>query len=496
MKHLYVGKFLQRKNFERVLFLNFLFFSLIISAQNYPEALPISSINYQSYQSPSGSAPEYLEVRTNEFGNEIIRVSDAAALGTSGQNLRHHYAKNQPWNSDGSLIKLAGYPAAILDAETYEFLYWASIPSSATWSNTDPNIMYGTTSNRLLKFNVLSNSSQTVHTFSNYSTIHYGYNEGNMSNDDRYIGLIGKNGDDQTLIVYDIENDNIVGTRNVGTADFDWFTVSPSGTYAVLSFGPDGSGNNQGLKVMDLDLTNLRHLNNYTTHADIGTNAEGEDVYVAFGDPTTRNNDYYLKSVRLRDGMVTPLFHYTQGTGVWGGHISTRNTDRPGWAYVTEGCCSSTVGYKEVFAIKLDGSDLIERYALHHTDESRGYRHQAHGVPNRDGSVVMFASNWNNAFSGAHPPSYIVRAPNNSLGVDEETIATSDIKVYPNPSRDGLVNIKLNGSIAVKAIEVHDMLGRLIRKEEMNSNEKSLNLSTLPTGVYLLTFRTDQSGSI
>ncbi|HLV39896.1 T9SS type A sorting domain-containing protein, partial [Xanthomarina sp.] len=91
---------------------------------------------------------------------------------------------------------------------------------------------------------------------------------------------------------------------------------------------------------------------------------------------------------------------------------------------------------------------------------------------------------------------FIVQAPQSSLGVEDETLATSDIKVYPNPSRDGLVNIKLNGSIAVKAIEVHDMLGRLIRTDQMDSSEKSLNLSNLPTGVYLLTFQTERSGSI
>ncbi|MEO8933905.1 MAG: T9SS type A sorting domain-containing protein [Xanthomarina sp.] len=497
MKHVCVRKFSHRGDLKKVFFLILLFLSLILTAQNYPETIPLSSINYTSYQNPSGGTPGYLEVKTNVFGNEVIRISDAAVLGTTGQNLRHHYAKDQPWNSDGSLIKLAGYPAAILDGQTNEFLYWAGIPSSATWSNISPNLMYGVSGNKMVRYNVTTNKNQTLHTFSDFTSIKYGNSEGNMSNDDKYIGLIGRNGSNQTLIVYNIKDNVIEGTKYIGSVDLDWFSISPLGNYAVTSYGPDGSNVDQGLKVYDIDLTNYRHLNDYTTHADLGLDANGNEVYVAFGDPTTRSNDYYLKMVRLSDGVVTPLYHFPTRTGVWGGHISLRNTNRPGWAYITEGCCE-TVGYKEIFAIKLDGSDMIERFAVHHTDKSKGYGHQAHGVPNRDGSKVMFASNWENAFRGSYPPSFIVQAPR-TLSVEDNndnTLSINDLKVYPNPSRDGLVHVKLNGNLVVNAIQIYDMLGRNIRTEEMDGSEKSLNLSNLPTGVYLLSFLTENSGSI
>src|SRR5690554_124516 len=498
MKQLYVGNFSRREKLKKVFFIFIVFFGLIIQAQNYPESVSLSSFNFQSYQTPSENIQDYLSTITNEFGNEVTRISDKTVFGTSGQRLKHHYAKDQPWNSDGSLIKLAGYPAAILDGTTYEFLYWASIPSAATWANTSPIHMYGTSGNSLVRYNVTTNSRQILRTFSNYSTISYGFNEGNMSNDDRYIGLIGQNGSDLTLIVYDIANDVITGTKHIGSSgDMDLFSVSPSGSYAVISWRPDGNSSVEGLKVFNIDMTNERHVIDYTTHADLGTDVNGDDVYVAFGDNDTRPNSYYLKMVRLSDGLLTPLFHYTTATGVWGGHISCRNTDRPGYAYVTESCCS-THGQREMFSIKLDGSNTIERFGYHHSDKGAGYGHSPMGVPNRDGSKMMFGSNWEDSSikSDAYPPAFIVQAPQSSLGVEDETLATSDIKVYPNPSRDGLVNIKLNGSIAVKAIEVHDMLGRLIRTDQMDSSEKSLNLSNLPTGVYLLTFQTERSGSI
>ena len=371
--------------------------------------------------------------------------------GTTGQNLRHHYALDQPWNSNETLIKLAGYPSAILDGNTNEFLFWASIPSSATWANTNPDLMYGTSKNKLVRYNVNKNTSETLHTFSGYTSIDYGRNKGNMSIDDKYIGLIGMNGSNQTLIVYNIESNQVVGTKDVGTLGFNWFSVSPTGAYAVLYFEEDGKSVNEGINVMEIDLTNLRHLNDYTTHSDLGINSDGDDIFIAFGDPITRPKDYYMKMVRLSDGLVTPFFHYTKSQGIWGGHISCRNTDRPGWAYVSD-AVTTTVAQKEIFAIKLDGSDQIERFAIYHSDYIKGYGHQAHAVPNRNGTKVMFASNWNNAFTGNYPPSFIVQAPI-TLKADDEAIP-GNIMVYPNPSKDGLIHIKPHSSIVIEAIIV------------------------------------------
>src|SRR5690606_15400000 len=205
-------------------------------------------------------------------------------------------------------------------------------------------------------------------------------------------GLIGENFNNVTLIVFDILNSSIIGTQYLGLKEgLDWFSISPLGNYAVVSWQPDGNAENQGLKVYDLDFTNKRHITDYTTHADLGIDTDGNEVYVAFGDKETRANNYYVKMIRLSDGLLTPLFKYTEAYGVWGGHISCRNINRPGWAYISEGCCE-TVGKKEVFAIKLDSSNTIERFGLHHATYNQKYEQEAHAVPNRDGTKVMFAS--------------------------------------------------------------------------------------------------------
>lgn len=375
-------------------------------SQSYPASENVMETKWRSYK-PASNIPGYLEPFINDFGNQVTRISNQEIIGGDKQQLRHHYSVDSPWNCDGTYIKLSGYPAPILDGTTYEFFKWGRIPSSATWSNTNPNLMYGFSKNKLLSYNLRLNVSQTLYIFNDYEDIEYGFNKGNMSYDDRYIGLIGKNGDDLTLIVFDIFTKKIIGTDHIGRIKLIWFSVSPLGNYAVTSFGPQGSLIDQGAKVYNIDLSNKRHLTSFQTHSDIGIDTDGNEVYVAFGDTETRPKGYYMKMVRLSDGLVTPLFYYTPDNGVWNGHISCRNTDRPGWAYVSEGCCE-TIGKKEIFAIKLDSSNTIERFGSHHATFKLGYEQQAQAVPNRDGTKVMFASSWDGLFTTKYPRAFIV----------------------------------------------------------------------------------------
>ncbi|HMC00861.1 MAG TPA: T9SS type A sorting domain-containing protein [Flavobacteriaceae bacterium] len=415
-------KFLFKGNFYRITFL--LLSTFVVNAQTYPDDIQLSSINYSSYVPPSGQAPEYLVPFTEGlFNNTITRISDSQVFGTTGTNLRHNYSSDQPWNSDGSLIKLAGSPSAILDGNSYELLYWRNIPTYGRWSNKTPNLMYGVSGNQFVSYDVVNDNRTTLNVFNDFESVDVGFGEGNLSNDDRFVALIGLNGNDRTLIVYDILNNQITGTKYLGSeGDLDWFSVSPSGKFAIVSYRDDGSGIYQGYKRYDIDLTNEMHLYDSTAHGDMGFDANGNDVLVQFGDSTTWDQDYYLTMIHLDNAQVTPLFYWPQEdhnglTGIWGGHVSLRNTIRPGWAYVSEGCCTDhPVAAREIFAIKLDGSNTVERFAVHHSDYTAGYGHEAQAVPNRDGSKVMFGSNWNNAFGGQYAPSYIVEKKTSNTG--------------------------------------------------------------------------------
>lgn len=77
-----------------------------------------------------------------------------------------------------------------------------------------------------------------------------------------------------------------------------------------------------------------------------------------------------------------------------------------------------------------------------------------------------------------------------NIGI-EEALDASLVNVYPNPS-DDLFNIEVGGGISEFEIEVVDVLGKLITRQQVNGNNYQLKLDEAPA-VYFLTVRT-QSG--
>ncbi len=416
------GKFLEKRNLMKIVFFITIVFYINVNGQNYPPQEQISDVDYRDYNPPSGDFPEYLEPFTESLsGSTVTRISDRNEFGVSGQRLRHNYSKDQTWNSDGTLIKLAGYPSAILDGETYEFLYWSDIPSYGRWSNTQPNIIYGTSGRSFVSHNVNTNQRTTLRTFNEYNSVDFGYGEGNQDKYDRYVGLIGKRGgSDITLIVYDIQNDVITGTKDIDNAgDLDWFSVSQLGGFAVAQWHANGLGDKQGIKSYNINLENEIDVYATTQHGDLGVDAFGNEVIVEYGNEPEWDEDHSLYMARLDGGGSTLLFPYINGRGIWGGHISTRNLDRPGWAYISEQCCpNNPVAPAEMFAIKLDGSGTIERYGKHNSEPST-YLHETQNVPNRNGTKILFASNWfNDSVSNQDaPPAFVLEYPQNAVGL-------------------------------------------------------------------------------
>ncbi|WP_335975874.1 T9SS type A sorting domain-containing protein [Gaetbulibacter jejuensis] len=397
-----------------------LFVSYYSIAQVYPPDVNVNSVDWGTYQVPT-SVPDYLATFTDPLtGNNVTRISDENVFGCDCSQLRHIYAKKQPWNADGTKIMTAGWPSKILDGNTYEVLTTAYCRS--LWSNVEPDITYDSHENQLFRRNIVTQNETVLKTFSGYSSVSVGDGEGNLSNDDRYVALIATSGSQKTILVYDIFNDEILGTKSLGTANIDWVSVSQSGEYVVMSGYSDGSGPLQGIKAYDKYMNNEIHLYSGRPHGDIGYDAQGNEVYVAYQGVS----GYSLSYARLDNGAKQGIFPFSGGSGdsgLWGGHISTRNLNRPGWAYVSEqGHPSNVNNYeatREIFAIKLDNSQTIERFTKHNTNLNSGYSHQAHAVPNRDGSKVIFASNWDNASleNNSYPLLWVVEAPQDPTGI-------------------------------------------------------------------------------
>ncbi len=68
------------------------------------------------------------------------------------------------------------------------------------------------------------------------------------------------------------------------------------------------------------------------------------------------------------------------------------------------------------------------------------------------------------------------------LGVEDEEFA--GFKLYPNPTNE-LLNV--TASISIETIEIYNLMGQSLVKEELNDTSGTLSLSHLPTGIYMLT---------
>src|SRR5690606_4851490 len=138
-------------------------------SQIYPAEQHINDIVWEPYQSPQNT-PQYLVPFNDTYtGNKITRVTDESLFNCDCKQLRHRYSKNQPWNADGSKIMTDGWPAKILDGNTYEVL--GDVYCGQIWSNVDPDMTFDTTQNRLYKRNIITQNVYDLHIFEGFSTV-------------------------------------------------------------------------------------------------------------------------------------------------------------------------------------------------------------------------------------------------------------------------------------------------------------------------------------
>jgi hypothetical protein len=352
---------------------------------------------------PTVARPAYLVPMTDPtFGTKITRISDQTAFKDTYKAIRHTYAKNQPWNADGSLLML-GYEwnAHILDGNTYAYLRDINLGNMMPlWSNTQPTVIYarstdGTSNanptNQFLKVDVNTGQKTILHTFTEYDMISIGEEEGNISDDDHYVALMAKKGTATYALVYDIVNDLVVSQLDLGGKWPDWVSVSRSGSYVLFNWATDGLGHQQGIEIYSQNFTSYKN-GSYRSHADIGYDSNGNEVLVSFSSGLVSGSS--VVATRLDTGAHTMMLDKTNG-GFGYGHISCRNLRRPGWCYLSNGESNTNIeGFDEAFALKLDGSMTVERFAHEHHVPLTQYYEQPQAVPNQDGSKVLFSSNW------------------------------------------------------------------------------------------------------
>ena len=367
---------------------------------------------------------------SNDGGQSVVWTGPPSGSGTWGADARQHYSKDQPWNSDGTLIKLENRstPANLmLDGNTYQVRYGECSNYSIhddRWhpSPAHPHERINAGGTELMWFDVISCTKTRTWTLP-FSVDYFGSGEGNPSNDGRWALL----GDSTRIFVVDMDpqspqspypNKRIgpaLAFSGCGLSDCtaDWVSISASGKYAVVMYNGDHP------RVYDVNPTTLaltpRPMPASTPecsghdpaqgfifdlgHADLALNPFDNNEDVMIGQmrgwcPTSVNSVALggVVMVRLRDGQVTSLMN--PGNDAQAHHISTRNYDRPGWVYVGYYPDPGKRFNDEIVAIKMDGSRTVERLAHKHSVFTSCYRCESHAVPSRDGKRVLWASNW------------------------------------------------------------------------------------------------------
>jgi hypothetical protein len=343
---------------------------------------PPSTSTLTSATTPNLPRPGYLApIVDPTWGTSVVRI-------TAWAGVRHAYSRTPAWNSDQSKILLGFlYPGRMLDGTTYADLGSFPQVSYASWANTDPNKIYGTSGNKLVSQNATTAAVTTLHTFTGYSTISIGDGEGAIDDNDRFVALLAvTTGGAQHLIVYDIALDSVVATLALPSRP-DNAEISRKGNYVTIGWLTDGTGLHQGIERYNRALTSRINLTPYGRHGDNALDANGNEIYVA--------NSPYVDSFLLSTGASTRLL--SGRTAFEWGHVSGRNIQRPGWIYLSVFDNTATIGRAgrdQVIAVRTDGSGIIEPFGFEHHQDTTHYAMQPQAVPAPDGRRVLFASEW------------------------------------------------------------------------------------------------------
>jgi hypothetical protein len=334
------------------------------------------------------------------FGTCITRVTDPSQW-PNATRIRHYYSKANPWNADGTLAILISDDGTNLlyDAQAWKPIRALNIASSDAeiqWHPTDPNLLYyldfvdqSPNVRAMFRYDVRDDARHLVHDFSEYETAR-GRLEGNFDRAGRYYAMFGFKGEDTIeAFVYDLEKDAL--SRRVAVtqkmAD-DWISVTPSGKYVVM-MGGDRS------RVYDIQMNHLRDLSPGSFgHGDLCSTTDGRDVFVYDGADNELDGNHNINIADLATGKERVGLRLGWRTTP---HVSCRNLDLPGWALIsTQGPDPAYPNHDfEILWLKLDGSGEVRRVAHHHSNrENGGYFAEQQAVTNRQGTKVLFASNW------------------------------------------------------------------------------------------------------
>lgn len=482
------------------------------------------------YSVPKTARPAYMLATIDPtFGTTLKRITGNTNTATSpmsgkwGSDARHVYSKQQPWNSDQTLISVenrsGGSPSVVLlDGTTY-------VPKYAPCGNYDfydyrwnpshthphEQINVNSSGTELMWFDVTTCTKTRSWTLP--ITVDYGIGsgEGNPSRDGRFVALC----DGTRMVVVDMDpqppyapypNKRIGPVYTIPACNLDSsdpsrcivnnVSISPLGNYIDVNYDGLTGITEDAHRIFEVDPATLAikpHMMDPnalrcgsdfanrndgwifpTKHADMTLDPYDNNAEVMVGGRScSESNIGHVVKIRLSDGKVTPLTDPTNESYVQ--HVSTRNYDQAGWAFVGFEPEYGKRFCDEVVAVKLDGSGAVERLAHKHSLTSGCYRCESHAVPSPDGQRVIFASNWDEDCVSCGPSSdikdFVVYNPNVNLETTDvppgPAIGLSLANAFPNPATEHLAISYTLGEGGTAHLQMVDARGREVWERDL-----------------------------
>ncbi len=382
---------------------SWLFLAILISSSGAFAQLTVTGVeNPPSYNTflPPAAGGSYSDP---VFGSTVKRLTNALATANAdgGGNLTYitgEYSTMTPFSSDNSkLLLINGSYFALYDG-TGAFIKNLPMEINASseprWSRANNTTIYYHSGNQLKTYDTATGAINVVRTFSEYSSIS-GMGESDISADGDHFVFAG---DNRYIFVYQLSTNTKFPAFDTGGRSFDSIYITPNNN-VIISWLTSGTARYTGMELFDINMNFLRQIAHADGHKDVTRDTDGEEVLVWTNSndaqPIPNCNNGIVK-IRLSDASQTCLLQLDWSLAP---HISA--PDQAGFIYIETYApanpspgTSSWVPYtNELLQIKLDGSQVV-RLAHHRSRPWNGYNWQPKVSTSRDGSRIIFNSNY------------------------------------------------------------------------------------------------------
>jgi hypothetical protein len=285
-----------------------------------------------------------------------------------------------------------------LDGNTYEPLDLKTPSGEARFHPQEPDIMIVLSRNTgtIERFNLRTGISTTIAEFPGYSRVSY-MGEGNISGDGRWIAPCAVKEGRKVAFAYDMKEGKKYPDIDLTGWDIDWVSICFSGKYVVVNGKATQNDITQVYESITGREVGARWSSyGHPSHYDLGIDQNGDDVAVGVAKSSPNKGQCIMR--RLKDGEERALCPA-------GSHTGTRNTHRPGWAYIQS--THKGIYVNEVIAVELtwNRDPIVERLA-YIPNVKVDYLSETHGAVSFDGKKFCAVSNW--GIPGGQIQAYVV----------------------------------------------------------------------------------------